>query len=92
MTPRPDITQPENMREVQGDRVLVFKQAEGGEPVHAYTLTLVRLMGGGRQEMRLVNRESRTHEPDWAFTQKWYDRLKPARENKVRAKWEVTVK
>lgn len=90
MTQRPDITQPENMLAIQGDLVLVYKQMGG--VVHAYTLTLVRVIDIGHQEMRMVNRASKDRKPDWPFTQKWYDRLKPARENKEGAKWEVTVK
>jgi len=92
MTQRPDISQPENMLAIQGDLVLVYKHGENGELVHAHTLTLVRVIDVGHQEMRMVNRASKDRKPDWPFTQKWYDRLKPARENKEGAKWEVTIK
>jgi hypothetical protein len=91
MTSRPDITKPENMLAIQGDLVLVYKH-EGDAVVLAYVLTLVRVMDVGRQEMRLCNRASKDRKPDWPFTQAWYDRLKPARDNKEGAKWEVTLK
>ena len=91
MTSRPDITKPENMLAIQGDLVLVYKH-EGDAVVLADVLTLVRVMDVGRQEMRLCNRASKDRKPDWPFTQAWYDRLKPARDNKEGAKWEVTLK
>lgn len=80
------------MLAVQGDLVLVYKHGANGDLVHAHTLTLVRVIDVDKQEMRLVNRSSKDHKPDWSFTQAWYDRLKPARENKEGAKWEVTLK
>jgi len=89
MTARPDITDPQNMLDVQGDRVIVYNE---GNAVAEHVLTLVRVMGIGHQEMRMVNKESKTRQPDWAFTQKWYDRLRPAGENKLNAKWEVIVR
>ena len=75
---------------VQGDRVIVYKHVESGLEL-AHVLTIVRVMSD-RQEMRLVNRDSKSRQPDWAFSQKWYDRLRPAAENTLRAKWEVTLK
>ena len=91
MTARPDITKPENMLDIQGDKVLVYTHAENAIEL-AHIMTLVRVIGIGTQEMRLVNKEGKTRKPDWLFTQKWYDSLKPARENKEGAKWEVTLK
>lgn len=91
MTPRPDITRPENMLAIQGDRVLVYRHGANGDLDLTHVLTLVRVMGE-RQEMRLCNRETRTGKPDWAFTQVWYDRLRPAEENNAGAKWAVTIK
>lgn len=79
------------MLAVQGDLVLVYKH-EGEQLVLAYVLTLVRVIDIGKQEMRMVNRGSKDRKPDWAFTQAWYDRLRPAGENKHGAKWEVTLK
>lgn len=89
---RPDITKPENMLAVQGDLVIVYKHNGMGalEPLHL--LTLVRAVDIGRQEMRMVNRESKDRQPDWPFTQVWYDSLRPAGENKAGAKWAVTLK
>lgn len=92
MTSRPDITQPENMLAVQGDKVIVYKHGENGHRVLAHVLTLVRVMDMGSQHMRLVNREGKVRSPDWAFTQVWYDRLKEAPKNEFGAKWEVTLK
>ena len=93
MTARPNITVPQNMLDVQGDRVIVYKHDDDDTLVVAHVLTLVRVMDIGHQEMRMVNRESKkTRQPDWAFTQKWYEHLRPADENKLGAKWEVTLK
>jgi hypothetical protein len=92
ITARPDITQPQNMLDIQGDRVIVYKHGPTGERVMAWVLTLVRVIDMGCQSMRMVNRENKTRQPDWLFTQKWYDRLLPAGENKLGAKWQVTVK
>jgi hypothetical protein len=91
MTQRPDITQPDNMLAIQGDLVLVYRH-EGETVTLAHTLTLVRVLDVGRQEMRMVNRASKNRKPDWLFTQAWYDRLRPAQENKEGAQWEVTLK
>lgn len=89
---RPDITDPANMLAVQGDRVLVYKHSDNGHLLLAHVLTLVRVIDVGGQEMRLVNRDDKMRLPDWAFTQKWYDVLRSAPENKQGAKWEVTLK
>jgi hypothetical protein len=89
MTARPDITKPENMLAIQGDLVIVYRH---GERDPAYVMTLVRVLGVGTQEMRLKNKQSKDHKPDWAFTQAWYDRLKEAGKNEFGAKWEVTIK
>lgn len=86
---RPDLTQPRNMLAIQGDRVLVYSH---GAAQFDYVLTLIRVIGVGGQEMRMVNRDDKSRKPDWSFTQKWYDSLRPARENKENAKWEVTLK
>jgi len=88
---RPDLTQPKNMLAIQGDRVLVYTH-EGDSLVLDFVLTLVRCLDLGKQEMRMVNREAKDRQPDWLFTQKWYDSLRPARENKLNAQWEVTLK
>ena len=89
---KPDITVPRNMLAIQGDRVLVYSHGSGGGLLLDYVLTLIRVIDVGRQEMRLVNRDDKSRKPDWSFTQKWYDSLRPARENKENAKWEVTLK
>ena len=79
------------MLAIQGDRVLVYTH-EGDSLVLDFVLTLVRCLDLGKQEMRMVNREAKDRQPDWPFTQKWYDSLRPARENKLNAQWEVTLK
>ena len=81
------------MLSLQGDRVLIYQHAEhNGSLLLAHVLTLVRVVDVDRQEMRLVNRDSKERDPDWSFTQVWLDKLRPARENKHNAKWEVTLK
>lgn len=90
-----NVDDPATMLSLQGDRVLVYKHSNSennGALLLAYVLTLVRVIDIGRQEMRLVNRDSKERQPDWAFTQVWLEKLRPARENKQNAKWEVTLK
>lgn len=89
-----NVADPATMLSLQGDRVLVYKHnsENNGSLLLAYVLTLVRVIDIGRQEMRLVNRDSKDRQPDWAFTQVWLEKLRPARENKLNAKWEVTLK
>lgn len=86
---KPDITIPLNMLAIQGDRVLVYNHG-GSQPQHV--LTLIRVIDVAKQELRLINRDDKSRKPDWTFTQKWYDSLRPARENTEGAKWEVTLK
>jgi len=86
-----DLTQPKNMLALQGDRVVVYKH-EGKALVMEHVLTLVRVIDFDRQEMRMVNRESKTRLPDWPFTQQGYEHLRPAAENKFNAQWELTLK
>ncbi len=88
---KPDITVPKNMLAIQGDRVLVYNHVDDDLQL-AYVLTLIRVIDVDRQEMRMVNRDNKTGKPDWLFTQKWYDSLRPARPNKENAQWEVTLK
>ena len=88
---KPDITVPRNMLAIQGDRVLVYNHVDGSLLLN-YVLTLIRVIDVDRQEMRMVNREGRTHKPDWLFTQKWHDSLKLAEKNQYGAKWQVTLK
>lgn len=83
---------PDAMRKLQGDRVLVYRHADNGHLLLAHVLTLVRVIGVDRQEMRLVNRDSKERQPDWSFTPVWFDKLRPAPENKQSAKWQVTLK
>lgn len=90
-----NVDDPATMLSLQGDRVLVYKHSNSennGALLLAYVLTLVRVIDIGRQEMRLVNRDSKERQPDWPCTQIWVDKLRPARENKHSAKWEVTLK
>ena len=79
------------MLAIQGDRVLVYNHVDDDLRL-VYVLTLIRVIDVDRQEMRLVNRDAKTGKPDWAFTQKYYDSLKPAKANEHGAKWEVTVR
>lgn len=92
MTARPDLTKPENMLALQGDKVLVYKHGEKDKLVLAHVMTLIRVIDFGQQTMRLVNREGKVRLPDWAFTQAWYDRLREAPKNEHGARWEITVK
>jgi len=88
-----NVADPATMLSLQGDRVLVYKHTENnGSLLLVHVLTLVRVVDVDRQEMRLVNRDSKDRQPDWACTQVWVDKLRPARENKHNAKWEVTLK
>jgi len=93
MTARPDITKSENMLEVQGDRVSVYRHGSDGALELLWVLTLVHVIGEAGHEMRMCNREAKDHKPDWPFTQAYYDKLRPAPPgNKENAKWEITLK
>jgi len=93
MTARPDITKSENMLEVQGDRVSVYRYREDHVPDKVWVLTLVHVISEAGHEMRMSNREAKDRKPDWPFTQAYYDKLRPAPPgNKENAKWEITLK
>lgn len=91
LKPKPDITQVDTMREVQGDKVVVYTQ-ENGTLEARHLLTLIRVVDQEKQELHLVNREKRSAKPDWPLTQAFFDHLRPAAENKFEATWEITVK
>jgi len=92
MTARPDITDPQNMLAIQGDRIAVYTHTANGDLALHHILTLVRVIDGDCQSLRMVNRESRSRQPDLAFSQKWYGCLRPAGENKLNVQWAVTLK
>jgi hypothetical protein len=87
-----NITSPADMLALQGDRVLIFQRDDQNELCHVDTLTIVRVIDFDRKSLRLVKRDGKVRLPDWEFTQKLADKLRPARENKEGAKWEVTLK
>ncbi len=88
-----NVTDTDTMRSLQGDRVLIYRHAaNNGALLLAHVMTLVRRIDVGGQELRLVNKDERTGQPDWAFTQNWLDKLRPAPANKHNAKWQVTLK
>lgn len=91
MTSRPDITQRENMLEIQGDRVVAYKRVDEGLK-QVWVLTLVHVVDEDAHSMGLSNREDKTRQPDWPFTQAYYDRLRPAVDAKTGAKWAITLK
>jgi hypothetical protein len=82
-----DITSPEVMVHYQGDRVLVHRTTLASDIV----LTLVRVMTTDKQQMRLCNREDKTHKPDWVMTQAMWEATLPAKPNKEGCKWELSV-
>jgi len=87
-----DVTNPDHMRELQGDRLLVYRHA-GAKLEVVYVLTLIRVMEETGQSLRMVNREGRVPVPDWPFTQKWCDHLRPAPPNNdENARWAITLK
>ena len=83
-----DVTRRETMRLLQGKRVRVVKQDGSRE----WALTIVRVLDGARQELRLVNRDSKAKKPDWALTQKLWDAIEPAERNDLNCGYEVTIK
>lgn len=90
---RKDVTNVDVMRELQGDRVVVLKLI-GQELQMTHVLTVVRVVDVDRQELRLVNRENKTHKPDWPLSQAMLDHFKPVGHGyeEHKAKWQVTVK
>ena len=59
MTARPDITKPENMLAIQGDRVIVYTHGHNGDLVQTHVLTLVQVIGEKR-EVAASYRESQS--------------------------------
>lgn len=90
-----DITSKDTMRELQGDRVVVLTHDVDGVLYVAHVLTLVRLIDLDHEELRMVNRDSKRHKPDWPLSQAMFDHFKPADpedRDKLQAKWQVTIK
>lgn len=77
-----NVTQRETMLQLQGDLVLV----ETGD--EELLLTIVRIVDVDKQELALVNRQSKAHET-WPFTQEVCDRLLPSKD--PRAKWRLAL-
>jgi len=81
------VTDRNRMLEIQGDRVLLHKLG-----VPARVLTIVHAVNETGHELRLVNREDKSGKPDWPISQKLFEAIHPAKDNKAKAVWEVTVK
>lgn len=82
-----DINDPIVRLEVQGDRVLVHQTSTD----KTYVLTIVHVIDFDKHELRLVNRD-KTGKPDWPLSQRLFDALRPAPENKDQAKWLLNIK
>jgi hypothetical protein len=76
------VTNQETMLKLQGDLVLV----NPGES--ELLLTIVRAVGIGKQELLLVNRNTKKKE-SWPLTQELCDRLTPSQD--PLAKWTLVI-
>lgn len=86
-----DVHSVDTLLTLQGDKVLVRgKHADGR--VEEWLLTFVHVVDVDRRELRLVNRENKSRQPDWHVKQALLDAVKPAEENKVGAKWRLAIR
>lgn len=77
------------MLEQQGKRVRVEK-SDGS---HVWALTIVHVVDvGEKHELRLANRDDKTHKPDWALSQKLWEAIEPAEPNDLNCQYALTIK
>jgi len=85
-----DVKSVDTMLKVQGQRVLLFWR--DGEESGAVVCTFVHVIDvDRRRELRLVNKDERSHEPDWPVGQKSFDAIRPAAPNKFNAQWQLNI-
>lgn len=87
-----DISDVDTLLRVQGDRVTVHARHKSDGHTEDYVLTLVHVVDVDSRELRLVNRDAKSRLPDWHVGQALADAMQPAGENKVGAKWKVSIK
>lgn len=76
------------MLEQQGKRVRVEK-SDGS---HVWALTIVHVVDADKHELRLCNRDDKTHKPDWVLSQKLWEAIEPAEPNDMNCQYEITIK
>lgn len=83
-----NVTDRNLMLEHQGKRVLVAKE----DGSRHWALTIVHVVDGDKHELRLANRDSKDHKPDWPLRQAMWESIEPAEPNKLNCDYEVTIK
>lgn len=76
------------MLDHQGKRVRVEK-SDGS---HVWALTIVHVIDADKHELRLCNRDSKDHKPDWTLSQKLWEAIEPAEKNDLNCEYTLTIK
>ena len=80
-----NITDPDFIITVQGDLVLVHR------PSGMMLMTFVHVVDVASRHLRLVNKQTTGHLPDWRVTPELLAAITPLPANADAIKWEVTV-
>ena len=83
-----DVTDRALMLAQQGKRVLVAK-ADGSR---RWALTIVHVVGEASRSLRLANRDDKSRQPDWALSQKLWEAIEAAGDNKLNCEYELSIK
>jgi hypothetical protein len=83
-----DVTDRDLMLAQQGKRVLVAK-ADGSRH---WALTIVHVVDAAIRALRLVNRDDKSRQPDWALSQKLWEAIEPAEANNLNCEYELSIK
>ena len=83
-----DVTDRSLMLEHQGKRVRVEK-SDGSR---VWALTIVHVVDERGHSLRLCNRESKDHKPDWPLSQKLWEAIEPAEKNDLNCEYALTIK
>jgi len=84
-----DVKSVETMLKVQGERVLVHWEEEDDSGI--LVSTFVHVVDVNGRQLRLVNKEDRNGQPDWAVSQKLLESIEPAPSNAHQARWQLRI-
>lgn len=90
----PSLSLPETRNSLQGDRVILYhRRRQSGEVRLSCVLTLVNVGELNQPScLHLINRDDKSRQPDWTFTEGHYAHLQPAPAgNKQKAQWTLTL-
>ena len=84
-----DVKSVDTMLKVQGERVVVHWRWHDGTGEGVVLCTFVHVVDVDRRELRLVNRDERSRQPDWGVSQKLFESIRPMPPNTFNAKWQL---